>query len=284
MAAIRMSRFRWAFNTRLWNPSEEEWKRAVSLISRAESERISKFVFLEDRKRALVGRLSIRAAISKGLGVPWSKIELSRTDKGKPCLTGEFIYRYPNASNFNFNISHHGDYVVIATEEGSLVGVDVMRIEMPRSSKTIEEFFHTMRKLFTTKEWSFINSPLDQHSKLANFYRLWTLKESYLKATGEGISLDLQLLEFSILSPLTQENIQTNTRVSIHQILQNHWLFEESYIDATHIVSVAINTLQGLYQEDPVLQDICQSTTKFDLLDINHIMLPNGCNQHTLAT
>ncbi|KAI6656465.1 L-aminoadipate-semialdehyde dehydrogenase-phosphopantetheinyl transferase isoform X3 [Oopsacas minuta] len=254
-----MSRYRWAFNIRLWNPTDEEWKRAISLISRTELDRISKFVFLDDRKRALVGRLSIRAAICNGLRVPWDKIELSRTSKGKPCLTEEFISKYPNASGYNFNISHQGDYVVLAAEDGSNVGIDVMKIELPRSNKTVEEFFHTMRKLFTPSEWSYINSAIDQHMKLTNFYRLWTLKESYLKATGQGISLDLQFLDFSNFSPLTLENVQTSTRVSTYLTLQYDWLFEESYIDANHIVSVAINGLSP-------------STMKLQVMEVSNLI------------
>ena len=239
-----MSRIRWVFNTRLWNPTEEEWRKCVSLISATEAERISKFVFLEDKKRALVGRLSIRAAVSEGLNVPWIKIDLSRTEKGKPCFTRYFLSRYPEGTEFNFNISHHGDYVVLAAEKCGGVGIDVMKIELPKSNKSIEDFFKTMRRLFTLNEWDFINSGIDPYSKLSNFYRLWTLKESFLKATGQGISLDLQFLEFSILSPLTLENIQTNTCVSLYQTQQNDWLFEERLIDNNHIVSVAIKTTQ----------------------------------------
>ena len=256
-----MSRIRWAFNTRIWNPAEEEWKRGLSLINRTEEERISKFVFLEDRKRALIGRLSLRAVISEVLNVPWTRVELSRTERGKPCLTSEFISRYPNGADFNFNISHHGDFVVLAGDRCREVGIDLMRIELPKSSRTLEEFFKTMRRLFTLNEWRFIQSATDEYAKLFNFYRLWTLKESFLKATGQGISLDLQFLEFSIFSPLTLENIQTNTRVSLHQTPQTDWLLEESLIDYNHIVSVAINSPQKPNE-----------LTYFELIDISRLI------------
>ena len=237
-----MSRIRWAFNTRLWQPTDAEWKKGMSLVSLGEAERIFKFVFLEDRKRTLVGHLALRAAISEALNVPRAAVELSRTDRGKPCVTSGFLSRYPESTEFSFNISHHGDYVVLSAERCGGIGIDVMKIEQPRSSRTVEEFFKTMQRQFTPNEWSFINSGKDQFSKLSNFYRLWALKESYLKATGEGISLNLQLLDFTILSPLTFGDVQTDTRVSLNRIQQNDWLFEERLIDHNHIVSVAIET------------------------------------------
>ena len=252
-----MSRFRWAFNCRSWNPGEDEWKMAISLVSCSERDRISKFLFLEDKKRALIGRLAIRAAIVKGLRVPWERIELSRTDKGKPCFTEKFTSSNPHSAGFNFNISHQGDFVVLATEEGCQVGVDVMKIEAPHSGKTLDEFFHSMRNLFTQKEWGVINSPLDPNYKLQNFYRFWTLKESYLKATGQGISLDLRFLEFSTVENVSREIGTVNTLVSLLQIPQIDWTFEESFIDSLHLVCVATNMSRRL-----------PMPTRFTILDI----------------
>lgn len=76
-----------------------------------------------------VGRLLIRKAISESLQIPFSKILLSRSDKGRPylaCSSGD-----STRPVFDFNISHQGDYVVLAAESSNHVGIDLMRIDRP---------------------------------------------------------------------------------------------------------------------------------------------------------
>ena len=73
----------------------------------------------------------MRFAMSKIFGMSSSMFQFGRTEKGKP-----YLINPPNKSSsgchFNFNVSHQGDYVVLAAEKGSLVGVDVMKVEWPR--------------------------------------------------------------------------------------------------------------------------------------------------------
>ena len=56
-------------------------------------------------------------------GRPWSDIDLMRSERGKPVL------RRPAAS-FSFDVTHQGDYVLLAMSCSPRVGVDVMRIEI----------------------------------------------------------------------------------------------------------------------------------------------------------
>lgn len=78
-----------------------------------------------------IGRLLIRRVVSSMLGIPYRCIKLARTDKGKPYILSSTDSTTPRL-NCNFNISHHGDYVVIAAEAEKLVGVDIMKVEWPR--------------------------------------------------------------------------------------------------------------------------------------------------------
>lgn len=71
------------------------------------------------------GRLLLRKVISYALGIPYKDIKLARTDKGKPYLVNS---GYPSLS---FNISHQGDYAILAADSIHNVGVDVMKIEYP---------------------------------------------------------------------------------------------------------------------------------------------------------
>jgi 4'-phosphopantetheinyl transferase len=160
------------------------------------------------------------------------------------------LKRFPN---FNFNVSHHGDWVVLATEPEYLVGVDVMKREWPRRT-TIADFFRTMSDCFTEHEWSTIRGAGDEWRQLSSFYMHWTLKESYIKAIGIGLGLELQTADFtpSPASPATPEraSLKLNGRA------QPRWRFDiYEYLDQEHVVSVAL----GPPEEELPLEE--ESTT-----------------------
>ena len=79
-------------------------------------------------KAALAGRLMIRKLVAEKLNIPWGNIRLQRTAKGKPVLAKDSLNPYPN---FNFNISHQGDYAVLAAESELQVGIDIMKTSFP---------------------------------------------------------------------------------------------------------------------------------------------------------
>ena len=74
------------------------------------------------------GRLLLRKAISETLKMPYKDLKLARTEKGKPFISSAI----PNVfKNFSFNVSHQGEFTVLATNLGGPIGVDVMNIERP---------------------------------------------------------------------------------------------------------------------------------------------------------
>ena len=123
-----MEGVRWAFPCGTWLPNRVEWLLAVRSIQPEEKERIGQFVFAQDAKAALAGRLMIRKLVAEKLNIPWNNIRLQRTAKGKPVLAKDSLNPYPN---FNFNISHQGDYAVLAAESELQVGIDIMKTSFP---------------------------------------------------------------------------------------------------------------------------------------------------------
>lgn len=230
-----MESIRWAFNTRLWAPNKSDWMTALSLIQPEEKERICKFVFRKDAKSSIAGRLMMRKFASEVLGVPWSNIKFGRTDRGRP-----FLANYPPESpDVDFNVSHQGSWAVLAADCGSKIGVDVMELEYS-GGKSIPEFFHTMRRQFTTEEWHHINSFPNESTQLASFYRHWCLKEGVVKALGVGIGFELQRVSFQLNArELATNSITQNTQVKIDGILDDQWQFEETLLDSSHSVAVA---------------------------------------------
>ena len=141
---------------------------ALSGIKRRE--RILRYKFYQDAQKSLIGDIIVRSIISLRLKLQNSRITLSYSDKGKPYLSG--------CSHFFFNVSHAGDWVVAAFSDHE-VGIDVERI------KKIN--YNVAEQFFSQNENDHL-SELEGAEKLDYFFDLWTMKESYLKYTGKGLS------------------------------------------------------------------------------------------------
>lgn len=106
---------------------------------------------------------------------------------GKPFIPGSRLY---------FNLSHSGDYAICAVSENE-VGCDIEKEEPFRAAVT--RFFHE-------KESRDILSVSDEAERQKLFYRYWTLKESYLKACGKGMSLPLCSFRIILKDPAAVED------------------------------------------------------------------------------
>ncbi|XP_029027551.1 L-aminoadipate-semialdehyde dehydrogenase-phosphopantetheinyl transferase [Betta splendens] len=232
-----MGSVRWAFRCGSWTPNRTEWLFASRCVQKEEKNRIGEFEFAKDAKSAMAGRLLLRRFVCERMGIPWSEVRLERTPRGKPYLASP-----PKASSdraWSFNISHQGDYAVLAAEQGMQVGVDIMKNTMP-GSKSVPDFFRIMTRQFTAYEWSVIQSAGSEHQQLAVFYRHWALKESFIKAIGTGLGFNLQRVEFHLSTePLMQGQVLRQTKMHLDEE-EEDWLFEESLLDADHHVAVAL--------------------------------------------
>ncbi|XP_063983316.1 L-aminoadipate-semialdehyde dehydrogenase-phosphopantetheinyl transferase [Diachasmimorpha longicaudata] len=226
---------RWAFNWGEWSPSEKELKLAVSCLQLEEKARLAKFVFRKDLKASLIGRLLMRKFINDSTKIPYDKIELER-DK----TTGRPILKNPSTP-VSFNVSHQGNYTVLAGESEDLkIGVDVMKLEYT-GGKALPEFFRIMNRNFSSSEWNEIRgAPGTPESKqIAMFGRHWALKESYVKALSVGITVDLRELDFQTQSDLRSDKVVADT-ILYERGVRRNWNFEETLIDSDHCVAVAL--------------------------------------------
>ncbi|XP_041797230.1 L-aminoadipate-semialdehyde dehydrogenase-phosphopantetheinyl transferase [Chelmon rostratus] len=237
-----MGSVRWAFRCGSWTPSRSDWLFAARCVQREEKDRIGQFVFAQDAKSAMAGRLLLRRFVCERMGIPWSEIRLERSPRGKPYLAAPLKVSSdadPEPA-WSFNLSHQGDYAVLAAEQGLQVGVDIMKTTMPGSS-SVPEFFRIMTRQFTAHEWSVIQSAGSEHRQLAAFYRHWALKESFIKAIGTGLGFNLQRVEFHLSSePLAQGRALRQTKMHLDEEEEEDWMFEETLLDADHHVAVAL--------------------------------------------
>jgi len=232
----KLSEIRWAFDIAKWKPSGGEWSHALSSIQSEEQQRICRFVFKRDAKASLAGQLMLRKLARETLLLSNDEIKLERSVKGKP-----YVSNRPNFP-YKFNVSHQGSYTVVAASDSQFVGVDVMRIDRERfaNEAKVEAFFHTMRRQFTANEWLQIKRG-DLKKQLLNFYRHWCLKESYVKAIGVGITINLQSIDFTVYDDdLT--SVVTSTKLRVNGVLEKDWQFEEQLLDDEHCACVALHS------------------------------------------
>lgn len=254
-----LSMFRWAFHVPSWTPSESDMLLCSSRVQPEEKARISKFVYREDFKSSLIGRLMMRKFVSVSTGMRYSDVIFIRDANGKPILDP--------LKNVDFNISHQGDYVVLAGHLGVMkVGIDVMSI-VPPANKDIPEFFRLMNRQFSTVEWNGIRKFASLNDQLASFYRHWCLKESYVKNIGVGITVDLKSISFDVKNTLLEVGkFNCDTVLCVNNELQRGWIFEECLLDESHCVAVAVNlngekyscpTSYTFLDFDQLLSDTC---------------------------
>lgn len=92
----------------------------------------------------------------------------------------------PEIDGFYFNLSHAKDYVICAVSD-SPVGCDIETIK--------EAPLRIAERYFSEREKEQINRMHTMEEKSDLFYRMWTVKESYLKMTGEGLQVPLGVVE-----------------------------------------------------------------------------------------
>lgn len=144
-------------------------KRLLGLVGTQRGEKVLRYRMPADRKRSLGAGIIIKKILNEnGL----SERDLKYSENGKPV-----------ADKLFFNVSHAGDYVVGVLSDCE-VGCDIEKIV----SAPLEIAEH----YFNGTECEYIKSVEDKDRA---FFTLWTLKESYMKMTGQGMSLSLDSFE-----------------------------------------------------------------------------------------
>jgi 4'-phosphopantetheinyl transferase len=152
-------------------------------IPHDKQEKLRKFYFTDDFNRGLFSEALARALVVANVGLPHNQIMFSHNEFGKPFL--------PTVPDFHFNLSHSGSWVVCAVA-GSPVGIDVEQI------KKID--LGIARRFFSPTEHRHLMS-LPPELRNNYFFTLWSLKESYIKALGKGLSIPLHSFSINALSP-----------------------------------------------------------------------------------
>ncbi|PUZ62854.1 hypothetical protein GQ55_3G020100 [Panicum hallii var. hallii] len=216
---------RWLVDIARWRPSPAQFDAAAAFLPPHERPAIARFLKEDDRKRALVSRLLQYSLVRHVLRIPFRQINICRTPEGKPYLSN--CSTFPN---FNFNTSHQGDYVGIASELLCLVGLDIVSVSKPQG-ETTTEFISNFSSYLTDHEWDCIVRAGTPSEVLTEFYRHWCLKEAFVKAIGAGIGFELRRLEF-------HHEHWTNISIHVDGELSKKWRFWIFKLDEMHLICI----------------------------------------------
>jgi len=169
----------WRFN--LETPPNDWQANGRHLLSEDEDQRAVKF------KRGMDDyintRIFMRRVLSQYVEKGPKTIEFDLNPHGKPFL---------RQSDIQFNLSHSRQWAVLAVGINCELGIDVESISDGRSTLNIAQHYFHADEIEELEKLQTVDDQQDY------FFRLWTLKESFLKALGTGISTGLDKVNFNI--------------------------------------------------------------------------------------
>lgn len=156
----------------------------VDVLSSGEQERANRFHFQKDRNHYIIRHGVLRRILSRYLGQPPAEIKFRYGQRGKPEVQDDPI-------RIHFNDSHSTDLALYAVTLACPIGVDVECI------RPIPEFEDIAARYFSPREVGIMRA-LSVEKRMEAFYACWTRKEAFLKATGEGIGVNLAKIEVTL--------------------------------------------------------------------------------------
>lgn len=159
------------------------------LLNAEERARETRLRLLADRNAYLLARALLRTTLSRFAAVEPEDWVFEFNRHGKPSVAA----CHADALHLQFNLSHTRHLVVLALSHRRALGVDVEKRHPPADLLVAERFFNP-------REAHALRS-LGQSERQQRFVELWTLKESYIKACGAGLSMSLGSFSFDLSSP-----------------------------------------------------------------------------------
>jgi 4'-phosphopantetheinyl transferase len=159
---------------------------ACALLSSNELERFGRFTHGESARQFLGGRLLARTVLGARLGVSPRDLAFVLGPHGKPDLLPSGHVRV------HFNLSHTRGLIALAVTTAGEVGLDVEDCRARR--------LDIADRFFAPPEIEALRAT-PESEQTAAFHTLWTLKESFVKARGTGLSLALDSFAVGLYPP-----------------------------------------------------------------------------------
>jgi len=203
------------------------FKQLSNLVSNEKKERMKRLLNSCDVNRTLIGDLLIRSLICQKYKINNEEIRFKYNEYGKPFVE--------NFSDFHFNLSHSGEWVVCTTANFN-VGIDIEKISEIEALKLANEFF--------SEEEFYDISNINSDEQINCFFDLWTLKESYIKTIGKGL-----------YTPLNSFSIKKESRALIlYKNIPKNFYFKQYNIDPNYKLSACAT--RDEFPQEIIIKDI----------------------------
>jgi 4'-phosphopantetheinyl transferase len=223
-------------HTKVWYLAPESIENAATCermsrwLSVEERDRMQKFHAPRHRHTYLVAHALVRGALARELGCEPSELIFENNAFGKPSLVLPASH-----TKLEFNLSHTEGMCVVALSRSSRVGCDVESLNQPSLEVDIARNFFTPEE----SEEILLQPPSQQVERLLTY---WTLKEAYIKAEGQGLSMGLDTFYFSL-----QDNQPPRLMLkSGAQQPSAAWQFKQIMISDHYLFSLAIEPGHGV--------------------------------------
>ena len=208
------------------------------LMSEEERAHQQRFHFAKHRHQYLITRALVRTTLSRYTDVDPSHWQFYKNQYGRP-----EIHHSDGLPELRFNLSHTDGLIICGVVLKQDIGVDVEDTERKGAPLEIADRF------FSAQEVHDLNQVPDSE-KRKRFFNYWTLKESYIKARGMGLSLPLEQFTFHIpgkrfCAQKRLPEIQSHQplRISFAPQLQddpNQWQFWSLQATQRHKVAISL--------------------------------------------
>jgi 4'-phosphopantetheinyl transferase len=212
-----------------------------TLLNEEELEKQQRYIFEKDRHDALITRVFIRDVLSQYMDIEPSNWTFSKGENGKPEIDYQQLVLsklVPSIVPLRFNISHTKELIICAVTLNNDIGCDVEQIERKADVLAIAD------RYFSEVETKELYS-LPENKQRDRFFDYWTLKESYIKAWGQGLAIPLRDFSFHIGASESKKQ-NSNVKLSFAEKREDnakHWKSWIFYPGNEHRVSVSIRQI-----------------------------------------
>jgi 4'-phosphopantetheinyl transferase len=206
---------------------DQRLREYAALLAPDEIERARKFRDEARRQQFVVTRALTRIALSNyAPDIAPEEWRFATGARGKPVLAAGF-----EEHSLHFNAAHTTGLVALAVAREPDVGVDVENLVEGHPPLSIASRYFDADEVRDLEQ-------LPVGEKRRRFYALWTLKESWLKATGRGLADGLGNISFAL------DAAHRARRVTFATETPGTWRFWQAQVSTEYLLAIAIHSPQ----------------------------------------
>ena len=206
------------------------------LLDATERARADRFLREQPRVTYTAAHGLVRRALSAYAPVDPRAWRFVVGEHGRPDIDPQTPGLVGAARELSFNLSHTRGLVAVAVSRVAATGVDVEWIERDNDLRRLAA------AKFALGERGRLEREVDEDGFRRRFFSYWTLKESYLKARGTGITLPLGAFAFRV-EPEAPVDVEFDAVLADDP---SDWQFEIRDVGASHALAVAVRRGAGV--------------------------------------